>query len=238
MKYLIVPALSALLLAGLTAQADAAAQPSPATVPAGAVNNSGPPADGGHGRRPHGGPTTTGGAGVNTTGGANTTGGLFTGGTPRTGRTRQGTGHGQGGATTGGTNTPGGFFPGGPTGHGNATNVGGGHAGTSAFGVRPRNWNRFPRTFDRGTYQRNVTAPRRFRWQTYHRPHGWYARRWTFGQVLPRVFWASDYWLSDYWMFDLPIPPYGYVWVRYGDDALLVNKRTGQILQVVYGLFD
>jgi hypothetical protein len=33
------------------------------------------------------------------------------------------------------------------------------------------------------------------------------------------------------------IPPYGYEWVCYGDDALLVNVYTGEILQVVYGLF-
>ena len=32
-------------------------------------------------------------------------------------------------------------------------------------------------------------------------------------------------------------PPYGYVWVRYGDDALLVDVDTGEILRVVYGVF-
>jgi Ni/Co efflux regulator RcnB len=38
-------------------------------------------------------------------------------------------------------------------------------------------------------------------------------------------------------MFGLLIPPYGYVWVRYGDDALLVDTRTGMVLQVRYGVF-
>jgi Ni/Co efflux regulator RcnB len=35
----------------------------------------------------------------------------------------------------------------------------------------------------------------------------------------------------------LPDPPYGYVWVRYGPDAMLVAVDNGQILSVVYGLF-
>lgn len=232
MKHLIVPALSGLLLVGLAAPADASAppavqlarndrgdehhprpggiQPSPATVPAGAVFN---PAAGSGPGRGHGSARTTGGPVGPTTGGANAT-----------------PGHGPA--------TAGGVFTGVPTGHGTGTRTIGGHAGGTVFGTRPRNWNQFPRTFDRGAYQRNITAPRRYRWQTYNRPHGWYYRRWTFGQVLPSIFWANDYWLNDYWRFGLPIPPYGYVWVRYGDDALLVNTRTGQVLQVVYGLFD
>jgi Ni/Co efflux regulator RcnB len=32
-------------------------------------------------------------------------------------------------------------------------------------------------------------------------------------------------------------PPYGYVWVRYGPDALLVNVENGLILSVMYGVF-
>ncbi len=110
--------------------------------------------------------------------------------------------------------------------------------GGTVFGARPQNWNRYPRQFDRNVYQRNYTSPQHFHWRTYNRPSGWYYQRWVFGQILPRIFWAQDYWLTDYWMFGLPVPPYGYEWVRYGDDALLINIRTGEVLQVVYGLFD
>ena len=46
-----------------------------------------------------------------------------------------------------------------------------------------------------------------------------------------------DYWLTDYYAYDLMAPPYGYEWVRYGDDALLVNIYTGEILQVEYDVF-
>jgi len=92
--------------------------------------------------------------------------------------------------------------------------------------------------FDRRTYQHNFTANRHFHAGGYIRPAGWYYRRWVFGEVLPAVFWSQNYWIGDYYDFGLPPPPPGYVWVRYGDDALLVNQYTGEVLQVEYGLFD
>jgi Ni/Co efflux regulator RcnB len=105
------------------------------------------------------------------------------------------------------------------------------------YGARPGNWNNRPRNFDRGSYQHNVSASARFHYGSYNRPSGWYYRRWSYGDTLPRAFWARDYWLTSWWMFDLAIPPNGYEWVRYGDDALLINVYNGQILQVDYGVF-
>ncbi len=104
-------------------------------------------------------------------------------------------------------------------------------------GKRPPEW-RVHRDFNRQLWQRNVRAPRQYHLTPYRRPTGWYAKRWAFGMVLPQLFWARDHWVDQYWMFGLENPPYGYVWVRNGDDALLVNVATGYILQVVYGLFD
>lgn len=106
------------------------------------------------------------------------------------------------------------------------------------FGIRPQNWNNRPRNFDRRDYQRNFRAAHPFHWGQYHRPPGWYYRRWVFGEILPAIFWTRDYWIDDFWMFDLPIPPFGYEWVRYGNDALLINTYTGEILEVEYGVFD
>ena len=54
---------------------------------------------------------------------------------------------------------------------------------------------------------------------------------------LPPLFWAQDYWLLDYWLFGLSPPPYGYVWVRDGSDALLIDRATGEIEEVIYGAF-
>jgi len=62
-------------------------------------------------------------------------------------------------------------------------------------------------------------------------------RRWGFGQILPRAYWAPEYVLADDWLFGLEIPPAGYEWVRVGADAMLLNIVTGEILQVEYGVF-
>ena len=103
-------------------------------------------------------------------------------------------------------------------------------------GQRPPEW-REHRGINPRLWERNFSATQRYRWGPYYRPDGWYYRRWTFGMVLPSIFWTRNYWIMDYWMFDLMNPPYGYVWVRYGDDALLVNVQTGLILRVVYSVF-
>ena len=84
---------------------------------------------------------------------------------------------------------------------------------------------------------RNFHSPRRFHFGAYHRPHGWYAHRWTIGEFLPSLFFARSYWLDDYNDFGLPYPPPGTVWVRYGDDALLIDRYTGEVIQVAYDVF-
>jgi Ni/Co efflux regulator RcnB len=101
----------------------------------------------------------------------------------------------------------------------------------------PGGWNQRPSNFDRGSYARNFQAPRAYRIGPYHAPRGWAPRRWSYGQILPRSYWSSPYILGDYWLFGLEIPPVGFEWVRAGSDALLINTRSGEILQVEYGLF-
>ena len=276
MKFAIVPALSALLFAGLPAQAHTflpsslqvaqadnahgrghggpAVVPAPADTTAPVDDKHTPPNGRGQGGGHAGGGATTGGGQTGSVApapagaGAATGGGYTRGGVharPPAGGGAPVTSPAAGGAATGGGHTGGlgGIFNGGqgggaPTGdHRPSAGATGGVQGTP-FGTRPSNWNRYPRTFNQGSYRRNITSPRHYRWNSYNRPSGWFYQRWVFGQIFPRIFWAQNYWLTDYWMFDLPIPPYGYVWVRYGNDALLVNKRTGQVLQVVYDLFE
>jgi Ni/Co efflux regulator RcnB len=86
-------------------------------------------------------------------------------------------------------------------------------------------------------FHRSFRAERRFRGPTYRRPAGWYDHRWSFGEFLPSAFWARDYWLSDYRAYDLQPPPYGAIWVRVGDDALLVDQDSGEVITVEYGVF-
>lgn len=103
-------------------------------------------------------------------------------------------------------------------------------------GRRPPEWNRH-RDFNRYRWQGNIRASRRFRWTRYEGPPGWRYRRWYYGEYLPHIFWVRHYWLLDYWRFGLVNPPYGYVWVRFGTDAILVDVYSGLILRVVYGVF-
>lgn len=93
------------------------------------------------------------------------------------------------------------------------------------------------RNIDVTKYHRNFTAPKRFHAQSYRAPRGYHYQRWTYGQRLPSIYWTHDYWLTDFLTFGLIAPPDGYVWVRYGDDALLIDEYTGDIIQVEYDVF-
>ena len=46
-----------------------------------------------------------------------------------------------------------------------------------------------------------------------------------------------DYWISDFALYGLMEPWPGYEWIRVGDDALLVDIETGEVIRVEYGLF-
>jgi len=113
------------------------------------------------------------------------------------------------------------------------------HPGPSGYQrvTEPKGWNARPSTVDRPTYQHNFQAARSYKVGPYHRPAGWTARRWAYGQMLPRAYWAARYVLADYWLFALEVPPAGFEWVRVGADALLVSTDTGEVLQVEYGVF-
>ena len=103
--------------------------------------------------------------------------------------------------------------------------------------TEPQGWNTRPPAADKDAYHHNFQAARSFKIGPYHRPAGWQAHRWAYGQILPRAYWAPQYLLADYWLFALEVPPAGYEWVRDDDDAILVNIATGEILQVEYGVF-
>ena len=80
-------------------------------------------------------------------------------------------------------------------------------------------------------------SQRRYRLGAYRAPYGYYARTWGFGEFLPRGWYDQDYWLDDFLDYGLPYPPPGYEWVRVGPDALLVDRFTGRIVQVVRWIF-
>ncbi len=95
---------------------------------------------------------------------------------------------------------------------------------------RGRSW------YDNDRYRESYWANHRFRVRPYIYPRGWFARRWAFGQILPYGWYGSNYYLDAY-AFGLPQPPIGCEWVRVGNDAVLVDIWSGEILSVYYDLF-
>ena len=77
----------------------------------------------------------------------------------------------------------------------------------------------------------------RYRAGPYRAPYGYYVRSWGFGDFLPRPWFAESYWLGDFIDYGLPYPPPGFEWVRVGPDALMVDRYTGRVVQVVRGIF-
>ena len=79
---------------------------------------------------------------------------------------------------------------------------------------------------DRNEVRRNRTA--------YVAPYrGWRYRAVTPGYRLQPGFYASRYTISNYGRYRLSAPGYNRRWVRYGDDLVLVNLRSGRVLQVM-----
>lgn len=78
-----------------------------------------------------------------------------------------------------------------------------------------------------------------YRLPRYDAPYGWgYGyQRFGIGFTLSSILFAQDYWIDDPYAYRLP-PAYGpYRWVRYYNDALLVDVRTGQVVDTAYGIF-
>ena len=78
---------------------------------------------------------------------------------------------------------------------------------------------------------------RRIHVGVYHYPHGYHYRRWAIGRALPRIFLSHHYYYNNWYDLGFGPPPHGFAWIRYGPDLLLVNLRTGHIVDVAYGVF-
>lgn len=88
--------------------------------------------------------------------------------------------------------------------------------------------------YDRGRYY----ARQRFSIGIYFLPRGYSYRVWRVGEYLPYAYFDnSRYELYDYWRYDLYEPPYWARWIRVGDDALLIDIDTCEVIDGVYGLF-
>ncbi len=68
-------------------------------------------------------------------------------------------------------------------------------------------------------------------------PRGYSYRRWGIGAILPSVFLAPAFFYTGWASLGLQAPVPGYSWVRNGPDLVLVNLSTGEIEDVIYGVF-
>lgn len=111
---------------------------------------------------------------------------------------------------------------------------------TDRRGDSDRRWDGrrdYPR-WERGRYPNVYRSTHRYRYsRAWYPPPGFYVRAWSFGDFLPNAWFGPQWWIEDPWAYDLPLPPPGYVWVRSGEDALLVDQWSGRIIQVVRFVF-
>ncbi|HWI85009.1 MAG TPA: RcnB family protein [Sphingomonas sp.] len=71
----------------------------------------------------------------------------------------------------------------------------------------------------------------------YHAPRGYNYRSVYRGFFLDSFFYGSNYWLSDPYEYRLPPVDWPYRWVRYYNDALLVDTTTGEVVDVIQNIF-
>ena len=72
---------------------------------------------------------------------------------------------------------------------------------------------------------------------SYHDPFGWAYQVFSIGWRLWPAYYGSSYWINDPWMYRLPPPPPGMRWIRYYNDALLVDMWSGEVVDVIHNFF-
>ena len=71
----------------------------------------------------------------------------------------------------------------------------------------------------------------------YYDPFGYNYRQFEVGYRLTPAYFGQQYWISDPWDYQLPPPPPGAVWVRYWNDALLVDMYSGEVVDAIRNFF-
>jgi Ni/Co efflux regulator RcnB len=98
-------------------------------------------------------------------------------------------------------------------------------------------------------WNRDWRSDRRYDWRGYrnsHRsifhigayfdPFGYGYQQFDIGYQLQPVYFGQQYWI-DPAMYSLPYPPPGTTWVRYWNDAVLVDMYSGQVVDVIHDFF-
>lgn len=100
-----------------------------------------------------------------------------------------------------------------------------------------------------GGWNRDWRNDRRYDWRSYrnrHRsvfrlgiyfdPFGYGYRPFDIGYNLSPLYFGQRYWI-DPMLYGLPYPPPGTIWVRYWNDAVLVDRYTGEVVDVIHNFF-
>ena len=75
-----------------------------------------------------------------------------------------------------------------------------------------------------------------FRLGIYYDPFGYGYQQFDIGFRLAPVYFGQQYWI-DPAMYELPYPPPGTQWIRYWNDAVLVDMYSGEAVDVIHGFF-
>ena len=76
-----------------------------------------------------------------------------------------------------------------------------------------------------------------FRRGAYAGPRGYRYRPVTVGYRFEPGYYARNYWLTDYGRYRLARPGYNQQYIRYGNDVVLVDIRSGRALRVFSSFF-
>ncbi len=72
-----------------------------------------------------------------------------------------------------------------------------------------------------------------YRGGSYRGPQGYRYRPVSVGYRFAPSYYGRNYWVNDYASYNLTRPRFGYQrWVRYGSDVVLVDTRSGRVVQV------
>jgi hypothetical protein len=71
----------------------------------------------------------------------------------------------------------------------------------------------------------------------YFDPYGWGYQPFSIGWRLWPNYYSSRYWINNPYTYRLPYAPPGTRWIRYWNDALLVDTFTGEVLDVIPNFF-
>lgn len=108
------------------------------------------------------------------------------------------------------------------------------------YGNQHRRWdNRGWRNDRRYDWYRYRAANRSlFSLGRYYAPYRGYSySRVNIGFRLGSLFYSNRYWINDPWQYRLPAAYGPYRWIRYYDDALLVDIYSGEVVDVINGFF-